>query len=148
MKILVIHGPNLNMLGKREKAIYGETTLHEIDALLKKEGQTLNVEVVIFQSNHEGALIDFIQKQADSAHGIIINPGALTHYGFSLHDALVDSRLPVIEVHLSNIYCREEWRAYSVIAPVAKGQISGLGWRGYIAALRALADELKGEASS
>jgi 3-dehydroquinate dehydratase-2 len=148
MKILVIHGPNLNMLGKREKAIYGETTLHEIDAVLKKEGQTLNVEVVTFQSNHEGALIDFIQKQADSAHGIIINPGALTHYGFSLHDALVDSKLPVIEVHLSNIYCREEWRAYSVIAPVVKGQISGLGWRGYIAALRALADELKGEASS
>ncbi len=148
MKFLVIHGPNLNMLGKREKAIYGETTLNEIDALLKKEGQTLNVEVVTFQSNHEGALIDFIQKQAESAHGIIINPGALTHYGYSLLDALVDSKLPVIEVHLSNIYRREEWRARSVIAPVAKGQISGLGWRGYIAALRALADELQGEASS
>jgi 3-dehydroquinate dehydratase-2 len=148
MKILVIHGPNLNVLGKREKAIYGETTLHEIDALLKKKGQTLNVEVVTFQSNHEGALIDFIQKQADSAHGIIINPGALTHYGFSLHDALVDSKLPVIEVHLSNIYRREEWRAHSVIAPIAKGQISGLGWRGYIAALQVLADELKVEASS
>ena len=147
MKILVIHGPNLNMLGKREKAIYGEKTLHEINALLEKEGQTLNVELVTFQSNHEGELIDFIQKQADSAHGIIINPGALTHYGFSLLDALVDSKLPVIEVHLSNIYRREEWRAYSVIAPVAKGQISGLGWRGYTAALRALADELKGEAS-
>jgi 3-dehydroquinate dehydratase-2 len=143
MKILVIHGPNLNVLGKREKAIYGETTLQEIDALLKKEGQILNVEVVTFQSNHEGALIDFIQKQADSAQGIIINPGALTHYGFSLRDALIDSKLPVIEVHLSNIYRREEWRASSVIAPLAKGQISGLGWRGYIAALRALADELK-----
>ncbi|MCD6391478.1 MAG: type II 3-dehydroquinate dehydratase [Dehalococcoidia bacterium] len=147
MKILVIHGPNLNMLGKREKAIYGEKTLHEINALLEKEGQTLNVELVTFQSNHEGELIDFIQKQADSAHGIIINPGALTHYGFSLLDALADSKLPVIEVHLSNIYRREEWRTSSVIAPVAKGQISGLGWRGYIAALRALADELKGEAS-
>ena len=143
MKILVIHGPNLNVLGRREKAIYGETTLQEIDALLKKEGQILNVEVVTFQSNHEGALIDFIQKQADSAQGIIINPGALTHYGFSLLDALIDSKLPVIEVHLSNIYRREEWRACSVIAPLAKGQISGLGWRGYIAALRALADELK-----
>ena len=147
MKILVIHGPKLNTLGKREKAIYGEKTLHEINALLEKEGQTLNVELVTFQSNHEGELIDFIQKQADSAHGIIINPGALTHYGFSLLDALVDSKLPVIEVHLSNIYRREEWRTSSVIAPVAKGQISGLGWRGYIAALRALADELKGEAS-
>jgi 3-dehydroquinate dehydratase-2 len=143
MKILVIHGPNLNVLGKREKAIYGETTLQEIDALLKKEGQILNVEVVTFQSNHEGAIIDFIQKQADSAQGIIINPGALTHYGFSLLDALIDSKLPVIEVHLSNIYRREEWRACSVIAPLAKGQISGLGWRGYIAALRALVDELK-----
>jgi len=143
MKILVIHGPNLNVLGKREKAIYGETTLQEIDALLKKEGQILNVEVVTFQSNHEGAIIDFIQKQADSAQGIIINPGALTHYGFSLLDALIDSKLPVIEVHLSNIYRREEWRACSVIAPLAKGQIIGLGWRGYIAALRALVDELK-----
>ncbi len=147
MKILVIHGPNLNMLGKREKAIYGETPLHEIDALLKKEGQTLNIEVITFQSNHEGALIDFIQKHADSAHGIIINPGALTHYGFSLLDALVDSKLPVIEVHLSNIYRRETWRSSSVIAPIAKGQISGLGWRGYIAALRALANELRGEAA-
>jgi 3-dehydroquinate dehydratase-2 len=141
MKILVIHGPNLNVLGKREKAIYGEKTLDEIDALLKEEEQILNVEVVTFQSNHEGALIDFIQEQADSAHGIIINPGALTHY------ALVDSKLPVIEVHLSNIYRREEWRSRSVIAPVAKGQISGLGWPGYIAALRALAHELKGEVS-
>jgi len=89
MKILVIHGPNLNMLGKREKSIYGEKTLGEIDALLKKEAQALNVEVVTFQSNHEGALIDFIQEQADSAQGIIINPGALTHYGFSLLDALL-----------------------------------------------------------
>jgi 3-dehydroquinate dehydratase-2 len=147
MKILVIHGPNLNMLGKREKSIYGEKTLGQIDALLKKEARTLNVEVVTFQSNHEGALIDFIQEQADSAQGIIINPGALTHYGFSLLDALVDSKLPVIEVHLSNIYCREEWRARSVIAPIAKGQISGLGWRGYVTALQVLAGELKAKPS-
>jgi 3-dehydroquinate dehydratase-2 len=138
MKILVIHGPNLNMLGKREKSIYGEKTLGQIDALLKKEARALNVEVVTFQSNHEGALIDFIQEQADSAQGIIINPGALTHYGFSLRDALVDSKLPVIEVHLSNIHRREEWRARSVIAPIAEGQISGLGWRGYITALQVL----------
>ena len=121
MKILVIHGPNLNMLGKREKSIYGEKTLGKINALLKKEGRALNVEVVTFQSNHEGALIDFIQEQADSAQGIIINPGALTHYGFSLLDALADSKLPVIEVHLSNIYRREEWHTRSVIAPIAKG---------------------------
>jgi 3-dehydroquinate dehydratase-2 len=143
MKILVIHGPNLNILGKREKSIYGEKTLPEIDALLKKEARALSVDVVTFQSNHEGALVDFIQEQADSARGIIINPGALTHCGFSLLDALVDSKLPVIEVHLSNIYHREEWRAKSIIAPVAQGQISGLGWRGYIAALQILVSKLK-----
>ncbi len=146
MKILVINGPNLNMLGKREESIYGEKTLGEIDALLKKEAQALNVEVVTFQSNHEGALIDFIQKQADSAHGIIINPGALTHYGLSLLDALSDTKLPVIEVHLSDIYHREEWRAMSVIAPIAEGQISGWGWRGYITALQVLVGKLKEEA--
>ena len=147
MKILVIHGPNLNMLGKREKSIYGEKTLGQIDALLKKEARALNVEVVTFQSNHEGALIDFIQEQADSAQGIIINPGALTHYGFSVVDALADSKLPVIEVHLSNIYRREEWRTISVIAPVAEGQISGLGWRGYVTALQVLVGELKAKPS-
>ncbi len=147
MKILVIHGPNLNMLGKREKSIYGEKTLQEIDALLKKEARSLNVELVTFQSNHEGALIDFIQEQSDSARGIIINPGALTHYGFSLLDALVDSKLPIIEVHLSNIYQRDEWRTRSIVAPIAQGQISGLGWRGYLAALQILAGKLKAKPS-
>jgi len=145
MKILIINGPNLNILGKRDRAVYGEKTLDEIDALLKKQGQALNVEVIIFQSNSEGALIDFIQEQTNSADGIIINPAALTHYGLSLRDALTDTRLPVIELHLSNIYAREEWRTNSVIAPIAKGQISGLGWRGYVAALEALVSELKGE---
>jgi len=147
MRILVIHGPNLNMLGKRDKATYGEKTLDEIDALVKKEAQALSVEAVTFQSNHEGALVDFIQEQADSARGVVINPGALTHYGFALLDALIDSKLPIIEVHLSNIYRREEWRARSVIAPITRGQISGLGWRGYIAALQVLVAELKAEAS-
>jgi len=147
MRILVIHGPNLNMLGKREKSIYGEKTLEQIDGLLKKEGKALDVEVVTFQSNHEGALVDFIQEQAASAQGIIINPGALTHYGLSLADALLDTRLPVIEVHISNIYRREEWRAKSVIAPLAEGQISGLGWRGYIVALQFLAERLKAKRS-
>ena len=145
MKILVVNGPNLNMLGKRDKETYGEKTLAEIDSLMREQGETLNVEVVTFQSNSEGALIDFIQQQAGSADGIIINSGALTHYGLSLCDALVDTKLPIIEVHLSNIYSREKWRAKSVIAPIAKGQISGLGWRGYIAALRTLVAELKGE---
>jgi len=141
MKILMIHGPNLNMVGKREKALYGDKTLAEIDALVEKRGQELAVEVSGFQSNSEGMLIDFIQAEAPKADAIIINPGALTHYGLSLRDALVDSALPVIEVHLSNIYAREEWRHKSVIAPIARGQISGLGWRGYIAALEILTAE-------
>ena len=144
MRILIINGPNLNRLGKRDKEIYTEKTLAEIDSLLKSQGEALNVEVITFQSNSEGALIDFVQEQSSSADGIIINPGALTHYSFSLHDALVDARLPIIEVHLSNIYSREEWRAKSVIAPIVKGQISGLGWRGYVAALQTLVGELKG----
>jgi len=145
MKILIINGPNLNMLGKRDKTTYGEKTLAEIDSLLKKQGERLNVEIVSFQSNSEGTLVDFIQQQADSADGIVINPAALTHYGLSLRDALADSGLPIIEVHLSNIYAREEWRAKSVIAPIVKGQISGLGWQGYTIALETLVAELKGE---
>jgi len=145
MKILIINGPSLNILGKRDMTIYGEKTLDEINVLLKKQGQALNVEVITFQSNSEGALIDFIQEQTNTANGIIINPAALTHYGLSLRDALADTRLPIIELHLSNIYAREEWRTNSVIAPIAKGQISGLGWRGYIAALEALVSELQGD---
>lgn len=135
MKILVIHGPNLNMLGSRQVSLYGDKTLAEINSLLDKAAYELGVELETFQSNHEGALIDFIQEKSSEATGIIINPGALTHYGLSLRDALADTSLPVIEVHLSNIYAREEFRQQSVIAPVSRGQISGLGWRGYIAAL-------------
>lgn len=146
MRILVVHGPNLNMLGKRDRSIYGEKTLAEIDALLKERGRALDVEVVAYQSNHEGALVDFVQEQADSARGIIVNAGALTHYGLSLRDALADSGLPVVEVHLSNIYRREEWRSKSVIAPIAQGQICGLGWEGYLTALEALVGRLKEEA--
>jgi len=145
MKILVINGPNLNMLGKRNRAIYGDKTLSELDATLKKEAQSLGINIVSFQSNSEGKLIDFIQEHSSEADGIIINPGALTHYSFSLRDALADSGLPAIEVHLSNIYAREDWRAKSVISPVTRGQITGLGWRGYLAALRTLVSELKGE---
>lgn len=145
LKILIIHGPNLNLLGKRDKTMYGEKTLAEINQLIQKQAKELDAEVAIFQSNSEGAIVDFVQAQAPQAQGIIINPGALTHYGLSLRDALSDADLPTIEVHLSNIYAREEWRSKSVIAPVAKGQISGLGWRSYIAALRTLVGELKGE---
>ena len=143
MKILLIHGPNLNMLGQRNTAHYGSKTLTQINRLLNKRAAELGVEITTFQSNSEGALIDFIQAQFSKAAGIIINPGALTHYGLSLRDALEDCRLPVIEVHLSNIYAREDWRAESVIAPIARGQISGLGWRGYVAALEFLTAELK-----
>ena len=146
MKIIVVHGPNLNLLGKRKQEIYGEKTLEEINALLQQQAKELAVEVTSFQSNSEGALIDFIQAESSEAEGIIINPGALTHYGLSLRDALEDTGLPVIEVHLSNIYAREEWRQESVTAPIAKGQISGLGFRGYIAALRTLVSESRREA--
>jgi 3-dehydroquinate dehydratase-2 len=127
------------MLGEREQELYGNKTLEGIDSLLQKRAQELGIDVMTFQSNSEGAIIDFIQAQAPKADGIIINPGALTHYGLSLRDALADISLPIIEVHLSNIYAREEFRHKSVIAPIAKGQISGLGWRGYIAALEILA---------
>ncbi len=145
MKILIIHGPNLNLLGKREREIYGDKTLKEIISLLERQAKEMGVEITNFQSNSEGALIDFIQVESPKANGIIINPGALTHYGLSLREALADTNLPLIEVHLSNIYAREEFRQTSVIAPIAKGQISGLGWRGYLAALRTLVAELKGE---
>jgi len=144
MKILIINGPNINMLGKRNKDVYGNKKLSEIISLLQQHGKSLGVDIVDFQSNSEGDLVDFIHEHASQADGIIINPGAFTHYSFSLRDALADSGLPVVEVHLSNIYAREEWRAKSVIAPIARGQISGLGWRGYIAALRTLVSDLKG----
>jgi 3-dehydroquinate dehydratase-2 len=143
MKILLIHGPNLNMLGKRDPAIYGDKTLPEIESLVRNKADELGAEVLTFQSNSEGSLIDFIQAKSSEAAGIIINPGALTHYGLSLRDSLDDATLPVIEVHLSNIYAREEWRHKSVIAPIALAQISGRGWQGYIDALDILVAELK-----
>ena len=146
MKILVIHGPNLNILGKRNKVIYGEKTLDEINELIEQQATEIDTEVAVIQANSEGDLVDFIQKESSGADGIIINAGALTHYGLSLRDALLDTNLPVIEVHLSNIYAREEFRQRSVIAPIAKGQVTGLGWRGYIAALRTLVAELRGKA--
>ena len=143
MRFLVINGPNLNLLGKREPAHYGRKTLEEINALLEERARELKVELAFFQSNSEGAIVDFLQAQAPKADGIIINPGALTHYGLSLKDTLAATGLPVVEVHLSNIYAREDWRHHSVVAPVARGQITGLGWRGYILALQYLAEEAK-----
>ncbi|MCH7997055.1 MAG: type II 3-dehydroquinate dehydratase [Chloroflexi bacterium] len=143
MKILVIYGPNLNLLGKRDPGHYGTRTLSDINDALAKKASELKVELATLQSNSEGTLIDFIQEQTDGAAGIIINPGALTHYGLSLRDALADTNLPVIEVHLSNIHARERWRTKSVIAPIARGQIAGLGWRGFLAALDLLVQLLE-----
>jgi 3-dehydroquinate dehydratase-2 len=144
-RILVINGPNLNALGRRDLAIYGSMTMDDISERLRERAADMGVEVYFFQSNSEGALVDYIQQEAQGAQGIIINPGALTHYGLSLREALVDTRLPVVEVHLSNIYGREEWRAKSVVAPIAVGHVAGLGWRGYIYALEFLAAHVKEE---
>lgn len=131
------------MLGKRNQSIYGNKTLAEIDSSLRRQAGELGIDIAIFQSNSEAELINFVQAETPQADGIIINPGALTHYGLSLHDALADASIPIIEVHLSNIYAREDWRSESVIAPIAKGQITGLGWRGYLAALQILTQELR-----
>jgi 3-dehydroquinate dehydratase-2 len=138
MRILVINGPNLNLLGTREPHIYGGTTLREIEERVAMRAHDLKAAVACFQSNSEGEIVDFIQGEAAKADGIIINAGALTHYSLALRDILQATNLPVIEVHISNIYAREEFRRQSVIAGIAIGQITGLGWRGYLAALDAL----------
>ena len=143
MRILIINGPNLNMLGHRDKALYGSASLADIEKSLQEFGNSLNVDLAFFQSNSESAIIDYIQQTAPEAQAIIINPGALTHYSIALRDALTDIDLLVVEVHLSNIYAREDFRHESVIAGVVQGQISGLGWRSYIAALQYLTDVLK-----
>ena len=143
MKILVINGPNLNNLGKREPGYYGVKTLTDIEDLIQKKAQDLDALVELLQSNHEGAIVDCIQTEAQDADGIVINAGALTHYGISLRDALADSRLPFIEVHLSNIHARETFRHHSVFAELAVGQIAGLGYKGYLYALEFLVEQTK-----
>jgi 3-dehydroquinate dehydratase-2 len=137
-KVLLVHGPNLNMLGKREPAIYGTLTLDEIDALMRKLAKENGVELRTSQSNSEGALIDAIQDAAGWADGIVINPGAYSHYSYAIRDALAAVQLPTIEVHLSNIYAREEFRNHSVISAVALGCIAGLGVRSYTCGLLSL----------
>ena len=140
--ILLIHGPNLNRLGKRDANHYGHTTLHDIEALVTAEAEKMGHTIKSFQSNHEGAIIDFLQHKGGTAAGIIINAGALTHYSYALHDALVDTGLPCVEVHLSDIHSREEWRKKSVTAPACIAMIAGKKEAGYVEAIKLLQQRL------
>lgn len=137
-KYLVIHGPNLNQLGKRDLKIYGTQSLDDINLLITERANQLEVQVSFFQANSEGSIIDHLQTEANTANGVIINPGAFGHYSYAIHDALLDLNKPIAEVHLSNVFAREEWRHKSVVSPIARGVISGFGWRGYVAALEML----------
>ncbi len=145
MKLLLLQGVNLNTLGTRQPEIYGSMTLEEINARAKEHAKGLGVELVAYQTNIEGELVNFIQREASGADGILINPGAWTHYSIALRDALAGAGKPFVEVHLSNVYAREPFRQRSVLSSIAKGVVSGLGWRGYVAALDALVGILQEE---
>ncbi len=142
-KILLVHGPNLNLLGFREPEIYGKMTLDDINARLTEAAMEGGAELRTFQSNSEGALIDAIQDARKWADGMIINPGAYTHYSYAIRDAVAALKMPIVEIHLSNIYAREEFRHTSVLAPVLTGHVVGLGWRGYLYALQGVLDILR-----
>ena len=141
-RILVVNGPNLNLLGKREPEIYGTKSADELNSRLSSLATEIGLSLEFFQSNSEGALIDFIQAKGPSARGLIINAAALTHYSYALRDAIAAVELETVEVHLSNVYAREEFRQHSVIAPVCKGQIVGFGFYGYAMALSYFSDAL------
>ena len=143
MKILILNGPNLNVLGARDKSHYGYKTLDDVLTDVKDTADRLGVDIDHFQSNHEGKLIDYIQQESGNSDGIVINGGALTHYGLSVKDALTDAKLPVVEIHISNIHSREKYRQHSVVEYLAVGQIAGLGWRGYSLALESIVEHIR-----
>ncbi len=146
--ILLLNGPNLNLLGEREPHIYGTTTLADVEAMVRDTCAPYGIEVKAIQSNYEGALIDFLQENRQAARGAIVNPGALGHTSYALHDAVKAMSCPVLEVHISNVHAREEWRRTSVLSPATRGQIAGLGTMGYYLAALWLCTELAGGAAA